>query len=303
MRILLTLCLIGLTTMSAANAPDASVRPSLRDAATAQPERARLIRVSTSKLAPARSQRPNQRYGKPLKVRPQTDLSQLPQQVSFAKVLSGGTSPRPMSRPTRVSPNAIGTPRNAQQQQAGLFNRKKKRGVKGSVCGVPGISGAKIAPIRGRIRGCGVRDPVAVTSVAGVGLSTPAKIDCGTAKALHAWVEKTAKPAVGKLGGGLSQLTVAAHYACRTRNNKSGAKISEHGKGRAIDISALTLKNGKRITVLNGWGRGVEGRILKKLHKGACGPFGTVLGPNADRFHRDHFHFDTARYRSGAYCR
>jgi hypothetical protein len=28
-----------------------------------------------------------------------------------------------------------------------------------------------------------------------------------------------------------------------------------------------------------------------------------VLGPNANSFHRDHFHFDTARYRSGSYCR
>jgi len=30
---------------------------------------------------------------------------------------------------------------------------------------------------------------------------------------------------------------------------------------------------------------------------------GTVLGPEANRFHRDHFHFDTAEYRSGPYCR
>jgi hypothetical protein len=39
------------------------------------------------------------------------------------------------------------------------------------------------------------------------------------------------------------------------------------------------------------------------MHKAACGPFGTVLGPNSNRFHQDHFHFDTARYRSGSYCR
>jgi len=39
------------------------------------------------------------------------------------------------------------------------------------------------------------------------------------------------------------------------------------------------------------------------MHRAACGPFGTVLGPNADRFHQDHFHFDTARHRSGPYCR
>ena len=47
----------------------------------------------------------------------------------------------------------------------------------------------------------------------------------------------------------------------------------------------------------------VRGKALKKMHKIACGPFGTVLGPNANRFHRDHFHFDTARYRSGSYCK
>ena len=36
---------------------------------------------------------------------------------------------------------------------------------------------------------------------------------------------------------------------------------------------------------------------------GTSDPFGTVLGPNSDRFHRDHFHFDMASYSSGAYCR
>ncbi|MDG1449086.1 MAG: extensin family protein [Ascidiaceihabitans sp.] len=41
----------------------------------------------------------------------------------------------------------------------------------------------------------------------------------------------------GKLNGcGLSGRKVAAHYSYRTRKNKAGAKISEHGKGRAIDI-------------------------------------------------------------------
>jgi len=44
-------------------------------------------------------------------------------------------------------------------------------------------------------------------------------------------------------------------------------------------------------------------RILREMHSTACGPFGTVLGPEANRFHRENFHFDTARYRSGRYCR
>jgi hypothetical protein len=57
------------------------------------------------------------------------------------------------------------------------------------------------------------------------------------------------------------------------------------------------------MSVLNGWRSESQGPMLKKLHRAACGPFGTVLGPASDRFHQNHFHFDTARYRSGPFCR
>ncbi len=145
-----------------------------------------------------------------------------------------------------------------------------------------------------------------MTEVAGVRLSQAAVMDCTTAKALNSWVETGVKPAVGRLGGGLAGLRVAAHYSCRTRNNQPGAKISEHGKGHAIDISGgFVLKNGGvTISVLNGWRDPVQGKVLKAAHAAACAPpFGTVLGPNADRYHQDHLHMDTARYRSGSYCR
>jgi len=93
------------------------------------------------------------------------------------------------------------------------------------------------------------------------------------------------------------------HYACRSRNNKAGAKLSEHSKERAIDIGGFRLKNGQRFSVLKDWSGSKWSGELRKLHKSACGPFGTVLGPAANKYHRDHFHFDTARYRSGSYCR
>jgi hypothetical protein len=35
-----------------------------------------------------------------------------------------------------------------------------------------------------------------------------------------------------------------------------------------------------------------ESAFLKRLHRGACSVFGTVLGPEANEAHRDHFHFD-----------
>ena len=176
------------------------------------------------------------------------------------------------------------------------------RNLAGSVCGDPGIRGVEIPPIRGR-GACGVQNAVRISSVAGVGLSQQPTIDCPTAKALKTWVDRGLKPAVGKTGGGVRSLRVVAHYACRNRNNAKTGRLSEHAKGRAVDIAAITLNNGGQITVLDGWNRKGEGAILRKAHRAACGPFGTVLGPESNRFHRDHFHFDTARYRSGPYCR
>ncbi len=210
-------------------------------------------------------------------------------QLHLVAVASIGTSSslRPTLRPNGVVTQAMA--------------RKNKR-LKGAVCGDPDIQGEVVGRVPGKLNGCGVENAVRVRNVAGITLSQQSVMDCGTAKALKKWINKGAKPAVGSKGGGLSGLKVAAHYSCRTRNNKAGAKISEHGKGRAIDISGLVLNDGRTISVLKGW-HNADSKTMRSAHKKACGPFGTVLGPNADRYHQDHFHFDTARYRSGPYCR
>lgn len=197
------------------------------------------------------------------------------------------TSLRPSLRPAAIVQKAMA--RRAERQR-------------GQVCGDPDLQGDTVGFVPGRINGCGIQDAVRLRSVSGVTLSQSALMDCTTAKALKRWTDKGAKPALRRTGGGLASYRVAAHYACRTRNNQSGARISEHGKGRAIDISGFQMKDGTTLTVLNDW-NSRHRRALRKMHKAACGPFGTVLGPNSDRFHRDHFHFDTARHRGGAYCR
>jgi hypothetical protein len=176
-------------------------------------------------------------------------------------------------------------------------------GIEGDmVCGDPALIGEKIGPVSGN-GACGIEDAVLLRGVDGVALSTPATIQCSTAKALKTWVNSGARKAVGKRGGGVAELKVAASYACRTRNHQRGAKLSEHSKGNAIDIAAVLLKDGSEISVLHHWGHGKDGAMLEKMHSAACGPFGTVLGPRSDRFHRDHFHFDVAGYRSGPYCK
>ena len=207
-------------------------------------------------------------------------------------------SPRPPNRPENLQ-------RRATVRASGLAPATPTPQVSatGAICGDRALRGRRISAVQGRLSGCGIAEPVQVTEVHGITLSTAATMDCGTAQALSAWVRNGAIPAMGNTGGGIAQFRVAAHYACRTRNSQPGARISEHGKGRAIDISAFRLKNGETITLLEGWNNRRQGRILRDMWRAACGPFGTVLGPDSNRFHLDHFHFDTARYRSGAYCR
>lgn len=223
-----------------------------------------------------------------------------PEQVMRAALPPGDSpsvSPRPERRPAnfhRVAAASAAAAARATEPRA------LSRG--GSVCGVREIRGEALAPITSRVAGCGVAAPVRVREVAGIGLTMPATIDCTTAKALNRWVKEGVIPAVGRRGGGLAQIKVIAHYSCRTRNNKPGAKISEHGKGHAVDIAGVILKNGVAITVLEAW-RGRNSAVVKAMHRSACGIFGTVLGPDGDRYHQDHLHLDTARYRGGAYCR
>ncbi|MEM9432484.1 MAG: extensin family protein [Pseudomonadota bacterium] len=258
---------------------------------------------SPSSAAPGRSGRPALR---PARVAPVIEIP-----------ASESRSQRPLVRPSERPPVSVKPqrqrnelavkPAQQQRQRSGLFGifggKRVARGAEGSVCNDSSIEGMAIRPIPAGLPGCGLRNGVRITKVDGVFLSTPANVDCNTARALKSWVRNGVKPAIGKRGDGVAVLKVAAHYACRTRNNRRGARISEHGKGRAIDISAIQLKNGETITVLDGWRDPRDGKALREMQQAACGPFGTVLGPNADRYHRDHFHFDTARYRTGPYCR
>lgn len=171
----------------------------------------------------------------------------------------------------------------------------------GGSLNLPGLQAEKIGSVPGP-GACGVRDAYRVTSAAGVRLSQSATLSRRAAERFDLWMREHAVPIIGNKGGGLASVQVAAHYVCRTRNHRPGARLSEHSFGNAIDISAFILKDGTRLTVLNDW-NGSNRRIMRRLHASACGPFGTVLGPNSDRLHRDHFHFDVAQHRGGAYCR
>lgn len=245
--------------------------------------------------APHRSERPVQRGGnisvQPVELDPSGSIRQPAPDTAQERARERGgllSSLRPLFRSREVEK---------------LARADRRLRQKGAVCGDIAIQGEQVGRVQGKLRGCGLNDAVRVRSVSGIVLSQSSVMDCPTASALKSWIDRSAKPALARKGGGLKSLRVAAHYACRTRNSQKGARISEHGKGRAIDISAFRLRDGSEVSVLEGWNARATSKAMRQMHKGACGPFGTVLGPNANKFHRDHFHFDTARYRSGSYCK
>jgi len=173
----------------------------------------------------------------------------------------------------------------------------------GGLCGDARLRGQRIPPVTSANPQCGIARPVRVFSVAGVRLTRPATVNCRLARRLADWVEGAVIPATARLGAGLDRIDVIASYSCRTRNGRRGARISEHARGNAIDIAGFLLSDGRKITVLAGWRRSPYSAFLKSLHRRACTVFGTVLGPDSDRHHRNHFHLDAASYRSGSYCR
>ncbi|MSU92220.1 extensin family protein [Rhodobacteraceae bacterium 2CG4] len=171
----------------------------------------------------------------------------------------------------------------------------------GAICGNPLILGERIADIGGP-GSCGIEDAVRVHAVGKVRLSPSARINCQTAQALYEWTTGAAQPVARQAGTSLTGLKIAASYSCRRRNNASSGKLSEHARGNAVDISAFRFANGETVTVLGDWAGGDWSPMLQTVHAEACGPFGVVLGPRANRYHRDHFHFDISN-RSSRYCR
>jgi hypothetical protein len=155
---------------------------------------------------------------------------------------------------------------------------------------------------------CGAIKPFRVAAAArgSVALEPPALLRCPMVHALEHWMERVVVPAGHfHLNAKVVGLKVASSYSCRPMNNVDGALLSEHGHANAIDISGFVLADGRTVTLVEGWrGSMPEGRFLRAAHRGGCSIFTTVLGPDYDRLHHDHFHLDLARHADhGRICK
>jgi Extensin-like protein C-terminus len=85
-------------------------------------------------------------------------------------------------------------------------------------------------------------------------------------------------------------------YDCRGRNNDAGAKISEHGRGNALDLGPIRLANG---AVMDLTKKSTPQSVRRRLRDAACHRFNTVLGPGSDSYHVNHIHVDLAERTHG----
>ena len=118
--------------------------------------------------------------------------------------------------------------------------------------------------------------------------------------------EKSAPPAPLQTN---KKISLIAHRsqdppATVDRDAKSSRKTAALARSKAIsDVSADPKAIPAPPTPANAdISKSAEASFLRRLHKGACGVFGTVLGPEANELHRDHFHFDLASRRHSALC-
>jgi Extensin-like protein C-terminus len=143
------------------------------------------------------------------------------------------------------------------------------------------------------------RGPAAAGGPAAI--APAATLACPMVSTLDQWIAGSVQPAAQRwFGQPVAEIRQISAYSCRGMNGNRHARISEHAFGNALDISAFTLADGRKVTVREGW-RGLpeERGFLRDVHAAACEQFTTVLGPGSNIYHADHLHLDLMRRSSG----
>ena len=181
---------------------------------------------------------------------------------------------------------------------------------------------------------CGGADLVELEAVllpdgSRVAVTPRATLRCEMAESFAAWLRDEVRPRLEPLDSPLKTVENADSYECRGRNrvangkdsknsknskdskdskdgkdskdskdSKDGrdGKVSEHGKGNAIDVTGFVLADRRKVVLTDV----MEPTALREgLRDSACRRFTTVLGPGSDRYHEHHIHLDVLARRSG----
>lgn len=139
----------------------------------------------------------------------------------------------------------------------------------------------------------------------------PAEATCAIGAGLALWMRHGVQPrAEAIFGSGVARVEHLGTVNCRRVGGGDAGNWSEHATGNAIDIAGFMLEDGRRISVRGDWEsrdtakedpaeRGDKARFLRAVRTDACTAFSTVLSPEYNETHADHFHLDQARRTAG----
>lgn len=143
---------------------------------------------------------------------------------------------------------------------------------------------------------CRAADRTVIVGGQGVLPLTPAGAgpSCAVSAGMVLWQREVMQPMARlHLGRQVVRMEHLGSYNCRRIAGSDS--YSQHANGNAIDISAFVLSDGRRVSLIDDWDA-PDGRsaFLRSIRDGACPLFSTVLSPDFNRAHADHFHFDQA---------
>lgn len=147
-------------------------------------------------------------------------------------------------------------------------------------------------PDKPLIRGCGMTGGVQLVR-SQVAYSSGVRSTCAVTAALYWYERELDRLALEHLGSGLARIEHLGTYACRDIAGPRGGRRSQHATANAIDIAGFRLMDGTSISVLRDWnGNDARSRFLSAAHGQGCRFFNTVLGPDYNSAHANHFHLD-----------
>lgn len=171
-----------------------------------------------------------------------------------------------------------------------------------------GNAGVRFDPLPDRYlgQGCSTLGTVQMHALAGddgrLDVSNIGPVTCPVSAAFAAWARFGVDRAARQIfGSPLASIQTMGSFACR--NVAGSSRRSAHASAAAIDIGGFVLADGRRISVLDGWkGNAQERQFLRIVQRSACRRFGTVLGPDYNAAHHDHFHVEGV-IEGNSFCR
>lgn len=208
----------------------------------------------------------------------------------------------PLPRPRPPAPPAWTEPKSF-REAAGPDFKTTEVTTEPSDCRLRLEAIAAIAPMP-RLIGPGACGGGDLVELAAVMLADKTRIEvnpapilrCAMAEQLAAWIREDAAPRVAKIGEVLRSVETYDDYSCRGRNRIFGAKMSEHGKGNAVDVRAFTVASKTAIMLTD---MKASKELRDAMRESACARFTTVLGPGSDGYHEEHIHLDLSERRNG----